>query len=147
MATDRYPNRNVNMPIPEGRLAAARARTGAGRAPHYMPMTLPPGGGKGSKRETRPGEWIDDRVIDLNAPIEPSKETPPEPPEPSQRVTGGVGDDKVYNVKLSKPAMYAGRMLSPGKDYVMAGYVVNDVADSVLTIEEIGDLPPLDVSE
>lgn len=139
MATDKHPNQNVNMPMSKARVDAARARLDPGRA--GTPVAAP-ADGKGSRREIRPGEWIDDRKIQIGAPASPSEDSPPEPPKKNAKaVPSSFDPNKVYSVKLNKPVQFAGRMLTPGKDYMMAGYVCTTITASIYDAVEVGDVP------
>ena len=133
-------NQNSSMPMPPSRLEAARARlnpgTVAGGARH-----ADSGGGKGSRREVRKGEWIDDRVIVIDGPASPSKDTPPELPKPKSAPPSSYDATKVYKIILFKTTNFAGRALAPGKEYTMAGYAATEVADAVIDAVEIGPIP------
>lgn len=140
MATDKYPQQNVNMPMSKTRVAAARARLDPGRV--GPPMQALPTDGKGSRREIRPGEWIDDRKIQIGGPSSKSSDLPPEPPKKNAKaVPSSFDPNKVYSVNLFKPVMYSGRMLTPGKDYQMAGYVCTEITASIINAVELGAVP------
>jgi hypothetical protein len=141
MATDKYPQRNHNMPMNEGALAAARARLnpGGGVAP-----VQPPASGKGSRREVRPGEWVDDRVIEFGSmTASPSEGEPPAPRGMDGKSLPTFTADKVYSVLLGKSCMYAGRTLSPSMTFEMTGDVCLDpnVTPCIVEATEIGDKP------
>lgn len=140
MATDKYPNQNVVMPMAQARVDAARARLDPGRA--VAPLPVAPSDGKGSKREVRPGEWIDDRKIQIGGPSSKSKDSPPELKKGSGRALPASYDPaKVYQVQLSMPIPFAGRVLTPGKSYQMAGYVCTEVTAAIIDAVELGDIP------
>lgn len=140
MATDKYPNQNVVMPMSKARLDAARARLDPGRA--FAPLPTGPADGKGSRREIRQGEWIDDRKIDIGGPSSPSSDSPPELQKKSGKAVPASFDPlKVYSVTINKPVLFAGRMLTPGKSYIMAGYVCTEVKPSIIEAVELGDVP------
>ena len=140
MATDRFPNQNVNMPHDPKAVQAARDRLVVGQG---LPDQLPsqPANGKGSKREVRKGEWIDDRVINIGGPSSPSEDSPPE--LPSGRATPPATYDvtKVYQITLGKPAVFAGRMLSPAKLYQMTGEACTTISASIIDAVEVGVIP------
>ena len=141
MATNRYPNQNVNMPINRGAVQAARNRNvpeSSGRQ-----MQLAPQNGKGSRREIGNGEWIDDRVIDIGGPASPS-EGGPEPTMnrvAERAVPTSYNPGKVYSVRLSKPAEYAGRTLPPAAEYMMVGTACTEITDAIYDAVEVGDVP------
>ncbi len=137
MATDKHPNQNVNMPMSQDRVDAARARLAPPRAP--APKALP--NGNGSRREVRPGEWIDDRRIQIGGPSSPSKDTPPELGKSEREVPASYDPLKVYHVRLGKPVVFAGRMLNPGRSYQMVGSACTEVTASIVDAVEIGDIP------
>ena len=101
MATDKFPQQNVNMPMDPKRVEAARERLLApprGALPEtFTPQT---NGGKGSRREVRKGEWIDDRVIEIGGPSSPSADTPPELPAQRDAPPGSYDPTKVYSITL-----------------------------------------------
>jgi hypothetical protein len=139
MATDKYPNQNVVMPMKQSRIDAARARLDPGRVGTPTP---PPMDGKGSRREVRPGEWIDDRKFQIGGPSSPSKDTPPELPKKSGKaVPSSYDPNKVYSVKINKSVVFAGRPLTPGKDYTMAGYACTEISAAIVDAVELGDTP------
>lgn len=138
MATDKYPNQNVNMPMSRGRVEAARARLTPPRA--AAPKSPPSNNGHGSRREVRPGEWFDDRHIEVGGPSSPSADSPPEAPA-QREIPASYDPAKVYAVQISTPVLFAGRMLTPGKSYQMAGYVCTEVSPSIVDAVEIGDIP------
>jgi len=143
MATEEYPNKNVNMPMRQSAVDKARASLDPGRV-------VPPSGnqvsanGKGSKREVRKGEWFDDRVIDIGGPSSPSNDSPPEiefKTRSGKAVPSSFDPTKVYSVILGKPAMFAGRALAPAKEYMMAGYACTEITASIADAMEVGDIP------
>jgi hypothetical protein len=141
MATDKYPNQNVNVPIGDRALAAARAKLAPGG---YAPVPpTPQVNGKGSKREVRKGEWIDDRVIQIGGPASPSEDSPPElPKKRDAKALPTFVADKAYSVSLAESVVVDGRALSPGKEYIMAGYVCIALAPTAITdAVELGDIP------
>ena len=145
MATDQFPQRNVNMPMDDAALAKARARLdpgnpGPGSGPGPMPNA--PHDGKGSRREVRPGEWIDDRVIVIGGPASPSKDSPPEWTK-SGKALPTFTAGKVYQVTLGKACLFAGRVLSPAKSYQMTGETCleADVQPCIVDAVELGDTP------
>lgn len=138
MATDKYPQRNVNYPFSKEALDAVRSRL-------TPPVTqfshvAPPSGGKGSRREVRPGEWIDDRVIVIDGPATPSDESRVEPKRET-RALPVFSTTKVYSVMLAKPVQQDGQWLSPAISYEMVGAVCIAVSASILDAVEIGDIP------
>jgi hypothetical protein len=141
MATEQYPNRNVNMPMDESAVAAARARLNPG-IPNG-PMPLAPHDGKGSRREVRKGEWVDDRIINIGGPSSPSKDSPPELPKKGGRALPTFTAGMVYQVILGKACMFAGRALSPAKSYQMTGETCLDpaVQPCILDAVELGATP------
>jgi hypothetical protein len=142
MATDKYPQRNVNMPMEEGALAAARARLDPGGAPTGL-MPYVPQDGKGSRREIRKGEWVDDRVMVIGSPTSsPSKDSPPEWKK-SGRALPTFTAGKVYQVTLGKACIFAGRALAPAKSYQMTGETCLDpeVQPCIVDAVELGDTP------
>jgi len=139
MATDKYPNQNVNMPMDPGALAAARARSAPkGIAPSYGNA---PANGKGSRRQVGPKEWIDDRVHVMGGPVEPSADSPPELPQARDTPPASYDPTKVYQITLGKGAVHAGRMLSPGKSYRMVGAACTEVSAAIIDAVELGDVP------
>ena len=105
----------------------------------FRPPPQHAGGYTGSKRQTQANEWIDDRVIDFTR-VTPTEDAPP---EPQQRAAPPSSYDpaKVYAITLGTPAMFAGRMLTPGKQHHMVGYVCTEIAASIIDAVEIGDDP------
>lgn len=140
MATDQYPQRNVNMPMDEAAVAAARARLNPGVP--QGPMPIAPQDGKGSRREVRKGEWVDDRVIVIGGPASPSKDSPPEP-EVGGRALPTFTAGKAYQVTLGKACTFAGRVLAPAKSYQMTGETCLDpeVQPCIIDAVELGDTP------
>ena len=139
MATDRYPNRNVNMPLDQRAVDAARARLTPAMP---GPQQLVPFDGKGSRREVRKGEWIDDRVINIGGPASPSEDSPPEFKK-SGRALPTFTAGKAYQVTLGAPCIFAGRVLSPAKSYQMTGETCLDpnVQPCIVDAVELGDTP------
>ncbi len=144
MATDQYPQRNVTMPMDEHALARARAKLDPGVSAGMGSRALPnaPSNGKGSRREVRPGEWIDDRVIIIGGPASPSEDSPPEWKK-SDRAIPVFDQAKVYQVTLGKPCIFAGRALAPAKSYQMTGATCLDanVQPCIVDAVELGDVP------
>lgn len=123
MATKEFPQRNTVMPMSADRVAAARARLDPGRS---SPVSDVPNG-KGSRREVRKGEWVDDRRIVIGGPASPSADSPP--PLPAQKELPASYDPAMtYEVRLGAPAPYMGRLLNPGRAYKMTGDVCADPA-------------------
>jgi len=137
MATEKYPNQNVNIPYPQAAVDRARARLAPGR---NVPTFESPNG-KGSRREVRPGEWLDDRRIVIGGPASPSKDSPPELPAVRGTPPASYDVTKVYSIKLGKGIMFAGRMLSPGKEYQMTGEACTTVSSAVIDAVELGSIP------
>lgn len=154
MATEKYPNQNVEMPMSKAALDKARARLDPGFAARISP---PEGGtsepakggifspdkddGKGSRRQIRPGEWIDDRKIVIGGPSSPSKDSPPDLDSGRATPPASYAPDKTYQVRLGKPALFAGRMLSPAKEYTMQGSACTEISGSIIDAVELGDVP------
>jgi hypothetical protein len=143
MATFKYPHRNVNIPMDPDALAAARAAFNPGSG--LQPMPSGPTDGKGSRREVRKGEWVDDRVINIGGPSSPSEDSPPEFPQ-QRDVPPAVYDPlKAYAITLAKPAVFAGRALSPAKSYTMTGDTCTEITTNypgaIFDAVEIGDIP------
>lgn len=145
MATEKYPNQNVNVPMDEGAVQAARARM---LRPHAGPSSFAPtpNDGKGSRRQVAPGMWIDDRVIVQGGPASPSNDSPPEPPKGRAAPPATYDPLKVYEIKLGKGVVFAGRMLAPGKTYLMQGAACTEVSAAVIDAVELG-LVPVDPDE
>lgn len=140
MATEKYPNQNVNVPVPESAVRAARARMLSQPGP--SPFTPPaPSDGKGSRRQVSPGSWIDDRVIVQGGPASPSKDSPPERAEGRAAPPASYNAGKVYQITLGKSAVFAGRTLAPGKEYQMVGAACTEISASVVDAVELGDIP------
>jgi hypothetical protein len=144
MATTEYPNRNVNMPMDPDAIARARAKLDHGSASAPPPAPLPgaPQNGKGSRREIRKGEWVDDRVIVIGGPASPSEDSPPEWKK-SGRALPTFTAGKVYQVTLGKACIFSGRVLSPAKSYQMTGETCLDpeVQPCIIDAVELGDTP------
>jgi len=138
MATDKYPNQNVNIPYSQAAVDRARAALNPGRT---APPTYENTTGKGSRREVRAGEWIDDRRIDIGGPSSASKDSPPELPAPRGVPPATYDVTKVYSIKLGKGVVFAGRMLSPGKEYQMTGEACTTVSAAVIDAVELGTIP------
>jgi hypothetical protein len=126
------------MPMTQGRVDAARARLDPGRpaTPKYRSAN-----GKGSRRETRPGEWFDDRHIEIGGPSSPSEDSPPEGKAEGRAVPASYDPLKVYSVTLGKPVVFSGRMLSPAKQYQMVGDACTEITANIVDAVEIGDIP------
>ena len=144
MATERYPQQNVNMPMDSGAVEAARNR-GVPKVAAITPFSGP-ADGHGSRRQMANGEWIDDRQITLDAPPSPSEDSPPEIGERERGVKGtppaSYDPTKVYQVKLGKPSTHAGRILSAdAENYFMTGATCTEVGDAIIDAVEIGDIP------
>jgi len=138
MATDKHPNQNVNVPILKARIEAARARLDPGRS--ISPLATAPVGGKGSRREIRPGEWIDDRVIDVGSmKASPSKDSPPV--IESRTIPATFDPLKVYAVTLSRSVEIDGRWRSPSASYEMVGAVAEANRAAIADAVELGDIP------
>jgi hypothetical protein len=145
MATKEYPQRNVNMPMDPAALAAARAKLDPGvpGPSNSQPMPNAPHDGKGSRREVRKGEWIDDRVIVIGGPASPSEDSPPELKERDSKALPTFASGKAYQVTLGKSCVFAGRVLSPAKAYQMTGATCLDpeVNPCIVEAVELGDVP------
>ena len=139
MATDKYPSQNVNMPMDDGAVQAARARLAPPQASSSFTQT--PSDGKGSRRQVAPGMWIDDRVIVQGGPASPSKDSPPEWPKGKAAPPASYDPTKVYQITLGKGIVYAGRMLAPGKLYEMVGAACTEVSAAVVDAVELGAVP------
>jgi hypothetical protein len=147
MATERYPQRNVNMPMDPGAVEAARQRG----VPNVSAVTAftGPADGNGSRRQSANGEWIDDRRIVMDGPASPSADSPPEVEERERGVKGtppaSYDPTKVYKVKLGKPSTHAGRVLSADADYQMTGATCTEVAaatsGAIIDAVELGPVP------
>ena len=98
-------------------------------------------GGKGSRREIRPGEWIDDRVIDIGS----MKASPSEgviPVFPEQRAIPATFDPlKVYAVTLARSVQIDGLWRSPSASYEMVGAVAEANRADIADATELGDIP------
>jgi hypothetical protein len=138
MATDKFPQQNVNMPMSQARVDAARARLTPPRAGAPKPA---PSNGNGSRREVRPGEWFDDRRIEIGGPSSKSKDSPPDGKAEGRAVPASYDPLKVYQVTLGKPVVFAGRMLAPGKMYQMVGAACAEITACIIDAVEIGDVP------
>jgi hypothetical protein len=155
MATDRYPQLNHNMPMDPKAVEAARARLAPPRS--FVPETMPPANGKGSRREVRKGEWIDDRVIVIGGPSSPSSDSPPDMPTLRDTPPASYDPLKVYSIMLGKPATFAGRVLSPAKAYQMTGATCTTITTehpgAIIDAVVLGDVPvnpdvaPSDISK
>jgi len=147
MATEKYPNQNVNIPYKKEDVERARARLDPGN-PGPASYSTTNSNGKGSKRSTRQGEWFDDRVINIGGPSSPSKDSPPEikfNTRSGKAVPASFDPAIVYSVILGKPAVFAGRTLSPAKEYIMAGYACTEIQTaspaSIVDAMEVGTIP------
>ena len=139
MATDKHPQQNVNMPMRQDRVDAARARLAPPNA--GAPRSLP-SNGSGSRREMRPGEWFDDRRIEVGGPSSPSEDSPPDAGNREERAVPASYDAaKVYEVKIGRPVVFAGRVLSPAKAYRMVGTACTEITAVIVDAVEIGDIP------
>ena len=141
MATFDYPQRNVNMPMDEAAVEAARAKLNPGGVTGEA-LPSAPSNGKGSRREVRKGEWVDDRVIVIGGPASPSEDSPPELKK-SERAIPTFVAGKVYQVTLGKACIFAGRVLAPAKSYQMTGETCLDpeVQPCIVDAVELGDTP------
>jgi hypothetical protein len=140
MATDRYPQRNHNVPMPDGAVSGARQ---ALLDPGSTGPSQPPVTGKGSRREVRPGEWVDDRVIQIGGPASPSEGDPPEWKRRDSKILPTFTPGKVYDVKLGKSCTFAGRILNPSMKFQMTGETCLDaeVQPCIIDAVELGDTP------
>jgi len=136
MATDKYPNQNVNMPMTKGRVEAARARL----TPPRVVAGETGRNGNGSLREVRAGEFVDDRRIEIGGPASPSKDSPPDV-RTGRSVPASYDPLKAYQVVLGMTAVFAGRTLSPGKTYQMTGDTCTEVSASIIDAVELGAVP------
>jgi hypothetical protein len=142
MATKKFPQRNVVMPMNPEDVAAARA----GRFP--VSRSAPgesyrPADGKGSKREVRRGEWVDDRVIDPHTVTKfAGSGTPPPLPE-GREVPASFDPALVYEVTFGSAVPYLGRVLSPAKLYSMNGAVcaLPTIQPAIVNAVELGPIP------
>jgi hypothetical protein len=143
MATDKFPQRNVNMPMDPDVVEAARARLAPPRS--FVPETMPPANGKGSRREVRKGEWIDDRVIVIGGPSSPSTDSPPELPQRREAPPASYDPATTYSITLGKPAVFCGRVLSPAKIYQMTGdtctQITTDYPGAIIDAVVLGSTP------
>jgi hypothetical protein len=144
MATDKYPNQNVNVPMDPKAVAAARARLAP--RPDASPLTTAPAHGKGSRRQIGPGEWIDDRVMEIDSPTSsPSKDSPPEFKRDGKVVPASFDPAKVYQIAMAKPMPVDGRYASPANLYYMVGTVCTALIaadpECILDAVELGDIP------
>jgi len=141
MATFDYPQRNVNMPMDEAAIEAVRAKLNPGGVTGEA-LPSAPSNGKGSRREVRKGEWVDDRVIVIGGPASPSEDSPPELKK-SERAIPTFVAGKVYQVTLGKACIFAGRVLAPAKSYQMTGETCLDpeVQPCIVDAVELGDTP------
>jgi hypothetical protein len=126
MATDQYPQRNHNIPMKESALDAARAKLNPGSPGPGTRSPNAPYDGKGSRREVRPGEWVDDRVIIIGGPASPSEGTPPDLRKGKALPTFDPG--KIYHVTLGQACVFAGRTLTPANVFYMTGDTCLDPA-------------------
>jgi len=146
MATEKYPQQNHNMPMKQDAVDAARARLG--NPPSEWPAQGPvsSNGGKGSRRQSGPNTWIDDRVIPPpNGRELPSADSPPEMQEKGsgRSVPASFDPLKAYQVEFAKPAVHAGRTVAPGKSYIVAGEACAELQPAMLSAVEVGDIPPV----
>lgn len=138
MATEKYPQRNHNIPMRDDEVNAARQVLDPGSGgPVQAPVS-----GRGSKRDVRPGEWVDDRIIQIGGPASPSEGKARKLFGADGRALPTFESGKVYAVKLGKPCMFAGRMLSPSMSFEMTGDTCNDpvVGPCIAEAEYVGDL-------
>jgi hypothetical protein len=148
MATDKFPQQNVNMPMDPKAVDAARHRLldpGGPKPSESLPVQPPiTGSGGGSRREVRKGEWVDDRVIVIGGPARPSEDSPPEWKKSGRAIPTFVAG-KAYQVTLGKPVVMYGRALSPAKAYQMQGDVCLEImtkdAAAIIDAVELGDVP------
>ena len=142
MATNKFPQRNVVMPMNPDRVAAARARLDVGRS---SPGTIyTPQDGKGSRRELRKGEWVDDRVINHGAHQTKFAGSGTPPPLPDKRELPASYDPAmVYEVKFGGAVPYLGRLLNPAKTYSMNGAVcaLPTIQPAIVDAVLIGPIP------
>jgi hypothetical protein len=140
MATDKYPQQNHNIPMSDQAVDAVRqARLNPGSTgPVQAPVS-----GKGSKRDVRPGEWIDDRVIEIGGPASPSDGDPPQPRGMSGKALPTFTAGRVYDVTLGKSCVFAGRTLSPSMKFQMTGETCLDpaVQPCIIDAVELGSTP------
>src|SRR4051812_44390425 len=94
MATERYPNQNVNMPMDPNAVQAVRDRTAPKQGSGVT--VFAPADGKGSRRQVRPGEWVDDRRIVLDGKASPSHDSPPELKGSGKALPASYDPLKVY---------------------------------------------------
>jgi hypothetical protein len=142
MATKRFPQRNVVMPMDPEHVAAARARLDVGRQSPNSGFI--PADGKGSRREVRKGEWIDDRVLHHGRPQTPWPTMQSAPPAPEQKELPASYDPAmVYDVKLGSAVPYLGRILNPGKSYAINGAVcaLPTIQPAIIDAVLIGPIP------
>ena len=148
MATKKFPQRNVVMPMNREDVAAARSS----RFPVSKSApgdTYRPSDGKGSKREVRKGEWIDDRVINPHAVTKfAGSGTPPPLPE-GREVPASFDPAMVYEVTLGSAVPYAGRVLSPAKLYSMNGAVcaLPTIQPAIVNAVVLGPIPAPPVTQ
>lgn len=144
MATDKYPQRNHNIPMDDGAVEAARARLNPGVSGTQGNYPNTPSDGKGSRRQIRPGEWVDDRVINIGGPASPSSVDDPSPEwKKSDRALPTFDPAKVYQVTLGKSCIFAGRVLSPSMSFQMTGDTCLDpnVQPCIVDAVELGPVP------
>ena len=142
MATEKYPQRNVNVPMDAGAVEAARNR-GVPNA-SIAPRMDPPEGSNGSRRQVASGEWIDDRKIILDAPPSPSEDSPPEVEakgRAGKAVPGSYDPMKIYAVKLGEPTTHAGRVCGADSQYYLTGATCTEMSAAIIDAVEYGDIP------
>jgi len=142
MATKKHPNQNVKMPMDKEAVDAARARAmllGGVPRPYNEQKAV---NGQGSRRQTGKGEWVDDTVIEFDKPGLPSKDSPPVWDKKDERAVPGSYDPLMaYSVTLGTSIEYAGRMLGPGKEYIMKGEVCTSLSAAIIDAVEMGPIP------
>ena len=138
MATEKYPQQNVNIPMDPDAVQAARDRG----VPNKAVVQAEPHDGKGSKRQAGE-EWIDDRKIILDAPPSPSEEFAARMQlrTDTRAVPTSYDPLKIYAVKLGEPAAHAGRVLSANSQYYMTGATCTEVSAAIIDAQEYADVP------
>jgi hypothetical protein len=142
MATKRFPQRNVVMPMNPEHVAAARARLDISRS--SPGIIIQPADGKGSRREVRKGEWIDDRVINHGAAPTPFAGSPTPPPLPDlKELPASYDPAMVYDIKFGSAVPYLGRIFNPGKSYQMNGAVcaLPTIQPAIIDAVLVGPIP------
>lgn len=153
MATDKYPNRNAELPVDpkaveraretlaprsagEGEAAALADQTMAGPGAEENARRLrraSAGETRAAMREGRVGERTDTRgAIEIGGPSSPSEDSPPEVSRKRKAAPAMTFEpEALYNVELSKAVEIDGRMRSPGRRYQMNGATAQAVRDSI----------------